>query len=39
VETLVAPLSLRMLLTREPLDDAFIEAVAGLVTGGIGRRR
>jgi hypothetical protein len=39
VETLVAPLSLRTLLTREPLDDAFIEAVAGLVTGGIGRRR
>ena len=39
VETLVAPLSLRMLLTREPLDDAFIEAVADLVTGGIRRRR
>lgn len=39
VETLVAPLSLRMLLTREPLDDAFIETVADLVTGGIRRRR
>ncbi|HTQ95097.1 MAG TPA: hypothetical protein VMK84_36945 [Streptosporangiaceae bacterium] len=39
VETLVAPLSLRMLLAWEPLDNAFIEAVAGLVTGGIGRRR
>ena len=39
VETLVAPLSLRMLLTREPLDDAFIETVADLVTGGIQRRR
>jgi AcrR family transcriptional regulator len=39
VETLVAPLSLRMLLTREPLDDAFLEAVADLVTGGIRRRR
>jgi len=39
VETLVAPLSLRTLLTREPLDDAFIEAVADLVTGGMQRRR
>lgn len=39
VETFVAPLSLRMLLTREPLDDAFIETVADLVTGGIQRRR
>ncbi len=38
-ETLVAPLSLRMLLTREPLDDAFIETVVDLVTGGIQRRR
>jgi hypothetical protein len=37
VETLIAPLSLRVLLTREPLDDALVETLVDLVISGIGQ--
>lgn len=36
LETLVGPLSLRVLLTREPLNDAFSETVVDLLLAGIG---
>jgi len=39
LETLVAPLYLRLLLTREPLNNAFLEHVVDLVTSGIAAER
>ncbi len=38
VKTLVGPLHTRLLLTREPLDDRFVERLVDLVITGIGRR-
>ncbi|MFI6662099.1 TetR-like C-terminal domain-containing protein [Streptomyces sp. NPDC050523] len=34
-EALMGPLHMRLLLTREPLDDVFLDAVADLVPAGI----
>ncbi|WP_344598192.1 TetR/AcrR family transcriptional regulator [Streptomyces violaceusniger] len=34
-EALMGPLHMRLLLTREPLDDAFLDGVVGLVLAGI----
>lgn len=37
VETVVAPLWLRLLVTGEPIDEAFADAVVDLVTAGLNR--
>jgi hypothetical protein len=34
-EALMGPLHMRLLLTREPLDDAFLQGVVDLVVAGI----
>ncbi len=36
LEALIGPLHVRLVLTKEPLDDAFHEAVVDLVLAGIG---
>ncbi|MDN3027934.1 TetR/AcrR family transcriptional regulator [Streptomyces sp. S.PB5] len=36
-EALTGPLHMRLLLTREPVDDAFLESVVDLVLGGMAR--
>jgi AcrR family transcriptional regulator len=38
-ETLIGPLHVRRLLTREPLDDGFLEGVIDLILAGIAAER
>ena len=38
-ETLIGPLHVRRLLTREPLDDSFLEGVVDLLLAGIAEQR
>jgi hypothetical protein len=36
VEAMLAPIYFRLLMTGEPLDDEFVERLAGLVAAGAG---
>jgi hypothetical protein len=38
-DALLGPLNRRVMITREPLDDAFLESLAGIITLGIGAQR
>jgi hypothetical protein len=38
-DALLGPLNRRVTITREPLDDAFLESLAGIITLGIGAQR
>jgi AcrR family transcriptional regulator len=38
-DALLGPLNRRVTITREPLDDAFLEGLAGIITLGIGAQR
>ena len=39
IESLLGPIHLRLLLTGEPIDDAFLEGVVDVVVHGVARRR
>jgi AcrR family transcriptional regulator len=39
IESVIGPIHLRLLLTGEPIDDAFLESVVEAVVDGIARRR
>ena len=39
IESLLGPIHLRLLLTGEPIDDAFLQAIVDVVVDGIARRR
>lgn len=38
IESVIGPIHLRLLLTGEPIDDAFLQAIVDTVTDGIARR-